>query len=121
MDTALEGMGLAFYTTLMGAILGGVCLRLLSNLVDSNIDHVVSHIAELTEIYILPILRRAGRITEEHQRKLRERDAEPASDVLAPDPQVPPGSPGPRPVGRDDGLTPRNTPRSPRSVRPSAA
>jgi biopolymer transport protein ExbB/TolQ len=71
-DEALEGMGLAFYTTLLGAILGGVCLRLLSNLVDANIDHVVSHIAELTEIYILPILRRAGRINEEHQRKLRE-------------------------------------------------
>lgn len=71
-DQALEGMGLAFYTTLLGAILGGVCLRLLSNLVDANIDYVVSHIAELTEIYILPILRRAGRINEEHQRKLRE-------------------------------------------------
>ena len=34
---------------------------------------MVSHIAELTEIYILPILRRAGRINEEHQRKLREK------------------------------------------------
>ncbi|MFI4859251.1 MAG: MotA/TolQ/ExbB proton channel family protein [Phycisphaerales bacterium JB063] len=72
-ESTLEGMGIAFYTTLLGAILGGVCLRLLSNLVDSNIEHVVSHIAELTEIYILPILRRAGRINEEHQRKLRER------------------------------------------------
>ena len=35
----------AFYTTLMGAILGGVCLRLLSNLVDANTEHIVSHIA----------------------------------------------------------------------------
>ncbi|MFN3166013.1 MAG: MotA/TolQ/ExbB proton channel family protein [Phycisphaeraceae bacterium] len=70
---ALSGMGVAFYTTLMGAILGGVCLRLLSNLVDANIEHIVSHIAELTEIYILPILRRAGRINEEHQKKLREK------------------------------------------------
>ena len=72
-DAALGGMGVAFYTTLMGAILGGVCLRLLSNLVDANTEHVVSHIAELTEIYILPILRRAGRINEEHQQKLREK------------------------------------------------
>lgn len=70
---ALSGMGVAFYTTLMGAVLGGVCLRLLSNLVDANTEHVVSHIAELTEIYILPILRRAGRINEEHQKKLREK------------------------------------------------
>lgn len=72
-DAALGGMGVAFYTTLMGAILGGVCLRLLSNLVDANTEHIVSHIAELTEIYILPILRRAGRINEEHQAKLREK------------------------------------------------
>ena len=72
-DAALGGMGIAFYTTLMGAILGGVCLRLLSNLVDANTEHIVSHIAELTEIYILPILRRAGRINEEHQAKLREK------------------------------------------------
>lgn len=68
---ALGGMGVAFYTTLMGAVLGGVCLRLLSNLVDVNTEHIVSHIAELTEIYILPILRRAGRINEEHQKMLR--------------------------------------------------
>lgn len=72
-DAALSGMGVAFYTTLMGAVLGGVCLRLLSNLVDANTEHIVSHIAELTEIYILPILRRAGRINEEHQQKLREK------------------------------------------------
>lgn len=72
-DAALGGMGVAFYTTLMGAVLGGVCLRLLSNLVDANTEHIVSHIAELTEIYILPILRRAGRINEEHQKKLREK------------------------------------------------
>lgn len=72
-DQALGGMSVAFYTTLMGAVLGGVCLRLLSNLVDANTEHVVSHIAELTEIYILPILRRAGRINEEHQAKLREK------------------------------------------------
>lgn len=72
-DAALGGMGVAFYTTLMGAVLGGVCLRLLSNLVDANTEHIVSHIAELTEIYILPILRRAGRINEEHQAKLREK------------------------------------------------
>ncbi|XAM00575.1 MotA/TolQ/ExbB proton channel family protein [Phycisphaeraceae bacterium D3-23] len=99
--TTLEGMGIAFYTTLLGAILGGVCLRLLSSLVDSNIEHVVSHIAELTEIYILPILRRAGRINEEHQRKLRERGV-----------GLPPGVPVPGSVP-DARVTDTNAPMPP--------
>ncbi|MEM6553305.1 MAG: hypothetical protein AAF750_14405 [Planctomycetota bacterium] len=72
MRQTLNGMGIAFYTTLMGAILGGVCLRLLSSLVDAAIDHIVSRIAELTEVYILPILRRAARINEEHQKHQRD-------------------------------------------------
>jgi|GEM_PF-2551745 len=100
---ALSGMGVAFYTTLMGAILGGVCLRLLSNLVDANTEHIVSHIAELTEIYILPILRRAGRINEEHQRKLREKGI-----------GLPPGVPVPGTVsagqGPEESLMPASGP-----------
>ncbi|MEM1212653.1 MAG: hypothetical protein AAGI68_10190 [Planctomycetota bacterium] len=72
MRQTLNGMGIAFYTTLMGAILGGVCLRLLASLVDTAIDHIVSRIAELTEVYILPILRRAARINEEHQKHQRD-------------------------------------------------
>ncbi len=72
MKDTFAGMGIAFYTTLLGAILGGVFLRLLANLVDANIDHIVSHIAELTEVYILPILRRAARINEEHQKHQRQ-------------------------------------------------
>ncbi|MEM6394087.1 MAG: hypothetical protein AAF797_15075 [Planctomycetota bacterium] len=72
MRQTLNGMGIAFYTTLMGAILGGVCLRLLSSLVDAAIDHIVSRIAELTEVYILPILRRAARINEEYQKHQRD-------------------------------------------------
>jgi len=92
-DAALGGMGVAFYTTLMGAVLGGVCLRLLSNLVDANTEHIVSHIAELTEIYILPILRRAGRINEEHQQKLREKGIGLPAGV-----PIPGTVTGPRPV-----------------------
>ncbi|MEM9415119.1 MAG: MotA/TolQ/ExbB proton channel family protein [Planctomycetota bacterium] len=105
--TTLEGMGIAFYTTLLGAILGGVCLRLLSNLVDSNIEHVVSHIAELTEIYILPILRRAGRINEEHQRKLRERGV-----------GLPPGVPVPGSVPAERGTGSPNAPMPPQGEAP---
>lgn len=81
-DNTLKGMGIAFYTTLLGAILGGVFLRLLSNLVDANIDHIVSHIAELTEIYILPILRRAARINEEHQKHQREQALERGESIV---------------------------------------
>ncbi|MEM7681733.1 MAG: hypothetical protein AAF288_07240 [Planctomycetota bacterium] len=68
---AVGGMGVAFYTTLMGAVLGGVCLRLLSSLADTNTDHIVAHVAELTEIYILPILRRAARLNERNQQTRR--------------------------------------------------
>ncbi|MEM6750031.1 MAG: MotA/TolQ/ExbB proton channel family protein [Planctomycetota bacterium] len=71
MRKAVGGMGVAFYTTLMGAVLGGVCLRLLSNLAETNTDHIVAHVAELTEIYILPILRRAARLNERNQQTRR--------------------------------------------------
>ena len=53
----LSGLGVAFITTLLGAILGGVILRVLSNVVSSNIMDYTAHIAELTEVYVLPHLR----------------------------------------------------------------
>ena len=56
----LGGMGTAFYTTLMGSILGGVILRALSSVVDSNADALVGQIAELSEVYILPTLRKVA-------------------------------------------------------------
>lgn len=56
----LQGMGTAFYTTLLGSILGGVILRLLSSVVDTNADALVAQIAELSEVYILPTLRKSA-------------------------------------------------------------
>lgn len=56
----LGGMGTAFYTTLMGSILGGIILRVLSSVVDTNADALVGQIAELSEVYILPTLRKAA-------------------------------------------------------------
>lgn len=53
----ISGMSTAFYTTLVGAALGGVGIRLLTNVVESNADFLVGHVAELTEIYIIPSLR----------------------------------------------------------------
>ncbi len=53
----LSGLGVAFVTTLIGAIMGGVVLRVLTNVVGSNIMEYIAHIAELTEVYVLPHLR----------------------------------------------------------------
>lgn len=71
MQETVNGMGTAFYTTLLGAILGGVFLRLLSNLSDSYVDLLVASVAEISEVYVLPILRRASRVKDkENQAKL---------------------------------------------------
>lgn len=53
----LADLGVAFVTTLLGAALGGVILRVLTSIVDANIMEYVAHIAELTEVYVLPYLR----------------------------------------------------------------
>ena len=66
----ITGMGTAFYTTLLGAVLGGIFLRLLGNLVDSNIEFLVSCIAEMTEVYILPIFRSAARAKDSHHQEV---------------------------------------------------
>jgi len=54
----LSGLGVAFFTTLLGAILGGVVLRVLTSVVDSNIMEYTAHIAELTEVHVLPYMRK---------------------------------------------------------------
>lgn len=53
----LSGLGVAFVTTLIGAIMGGVVLRVLTNVVNSNIMEYTAHVAELTEVYVLPHMR----------------------------------------------------------------
>lgn len=52
----LGGLGVAFYTTLIGSVFGGVVLRVLTGVIDSNTTVYMSHIAELTEVYVLPHL-----------------------------------------------------------------
>ena len=69
MQQTIGGMGTAFFTTLIGAILGGVVLRILGHVVVSNIEFLVAYIAEIAEIYILPILRSAARAREESEDK----------------------------------------------------
>ena len=53
----ISGMSTAFYTTLVGAALGGVGVRILTNVVESHADFLVGHLAELSEVYIIPSLR----------------------------------------------------------------
>lgn len=54
----MAGLGFAFYTTLLGAFLGGVILRVLTVIVDESITHLIATVAELTEVYVLPLLRK---------------------------------------------------------------
>lgn len=49
----LSGLGVAFYTTLLGAAFGGVVLRILTSVVDASITRYTAHIAELTEVYVI--------------------------------------------------------------------
>jgi len=60
--TTMAGLGTAFYTTLVGAILGSVVLRVMNNIYTSNVDHFVSYIASITEVQITPRLRRSARL-----------------------------------------------------------
>ena len=61
MQETLGGMGTAFYTTLIGAMLGAVALRVLAGVANSNANRLVAHIAELTEVYIAPTLRKVAK------------------------------------------------------------
>jgi Zn-finger nucleic acid-binding protein len=65
MRGTMSGLGTAFYTTLVGAILGSVVLRVLNNVYTSNVDHFVSYIASLTEVGIAPRLRKKAADTNE--------------------------------------------------------
>lgn len=61
---ALSSLDLAFYTTLIGATLGGVVMRILAGIVEKNITVLVSQIAELSEVHVVPALRKMARELE---------------------------------------------------------
>ena len=54
---ALSGLDAAFYTTLLGAVFGGIVLRILTSVVDANISKYTAHLCELTEVNVLPVMR----------------------------------------------------------------
>jgi biopolymer transport protein ExbB/TolQ len=55
---ALGGMGTAFYTTLLGSMLGGITLKVLHFYVDKKIDLYVLSLAEIIEIRVIPQLKK---------------------------------------------------------------
>ena len=65
MIATFGGLKTAFYTTLLGSLLGGVILRLLTNVVDAAILRYMAHLAELTEVNVLPALRRMASTLQE--------------------------------------------------------
>lgn len=60
MKGTVTGLGTAFYTTLFGAVFGGVVLRILTSVVDANILNYMAHLSELTEVHVLPAMRRTA-------------------------------------------------------------
>ena len=58
MSGPLSGLAVAFNTTLIGAIFGGGVLRILNSVIDATITRYVAHVAELTEVHVLPVMRR---------------------------------------------------------------
>lgn len=63
-DGPLGSLGIAFYTTLLGAVLGGVVLRILSSINEASITRYTAHVAELTEVHVLPAMRKYARSLE---------------------------------------------------------
>lgn len=57
LNQALGGMASAFLTTLFGAVLGGVCLKLLCGCTECFTEELVDRIELLTETTVLPHLR----------------------------------------------------------------
>lgn len=59
----LAGLGVAFMTTLMGSILGGVVLRVLTGIVERTISEFVALVAELTEVHVIGVLKNDPKAT----------------------------------------------------------
>lgn len=58
MEEALGGMGTAFYTTLLGSVLGGITLRILHHYVSERITLYILNLAEVVEIRVIPQFRK---------------------------------------------------------------
>jgi hypothetical protein len=54
----LRGLDTAFITTLLGALFGGLILRILCGIMDGMVSSYITHLVQLTEVYVLPAIRR---------------------------------------------------------------
>ncbi len=62
MRSSMAGLGTAFNTTLVGAILGSVAVRILNSVYTTNVDHLVSYVASTAEVSIIPRLKQDFRL-----------------------------------------------------------
>jgi len=74
---AMSGMGVAFYTTLMGAVFGGILLRLFSWITDNSVDALQELMLRTTLIYssadLHPAANRELHILEADMARMQER------------------------------------------------
>lgn len=61
MRSTMSGLGTAFNTTLVGALLGSVVLRILNTVYTSNVDQLVTYVASTAEVSIVPRLKHQQR------------------------------------------------------------
>jgi hypothetical protein len=61
MRSTMSGLGTAFNTTLVGALLGSVVLRILNSVYTSNVDQLVTYVASTAEVSIVPRLKHEQR------------------------------------------------------------
>jgi hypothetical protein len=69
MRATMAGLGTAFNTTLIGAILGSVVLRVLNNVYTTNVDHLVNFVATTAEVSIIPKLKLQNRHRNQERQK----------------------------------------------------
>jgi len=55
-------LGTAFMTTILGMLGGGILMRMLCSQVEESICEFIAHLSKLTEVYVLPLVRREAEV-----------------------------------------------------------
>lgn len=83
LNQALGGMASAFLTTLFGAVLGGVFLRILYGCTECLIEEVVDQIELTTETRVVPLLRNSPEEVLRQQHRAYKKRVEQLEDAAA--------------------------------------